>query len=168
MSNQMTFQESTVNNWTSVDFELPSQAEYESYANGGADFKKDDVLEDGLYTFEITDISGEIENSYDANKPRRAFTLTVVDADDPSDIGKTTTMFATLSAHPKSNLYPFFKAVYGGFIDPARRPKLIDLKNGQFRATVTHTRKLNKENVMTEYQNVNSPFPVKSRVAMNG
>lgn len=162
----MPLQNST-SNWNSVDFELPSQAEYESYG-GSEDFKKDDVLEDGLYTFEITDISQEIENRFDPSKPRRAFTLTVVDADDPQDIGKTTTMFATLSAHPKSTLYPFFKAIYGGFIDPARRPKLTDLKNAQFRATVTHTRKLNSENVMTEYQNVNSPFPVKNRVQMNG
>lgn len=157
-------------NWTSVNFELPSQAEYD--AQGGGDKFADDTLDDGVYTFQITDISPRLPSNpqYDPEdkKDRRAFTLTVVASDDPADVGKRITMYAGVSAHPKSTLYPFFKAAYGGYFDPQKRPNLIDLKDAQFKATVTHTRKPNKDGIMREYTNVNAPFAVKQRVPYGG
>lgn len=155
-----------VSNWESVSFELPSQEEYDAQGEGG--LFADDYIQDGVYTFQVTDISPQLENSFNPGKDRRAFTLTVVAADDPADVGKKTKLYASVSNHSKSKLHPFFKAVLGGYIAPDYRPKLVDLRDGQFKATVTHEKKKNQEGVMTDYQNVGMPFAVKSRVAWGG
>ena len=139
-----------VDHW---DYELPSVNESKSAID-------DDYIEDGLYHFEITDISPPLPNNF-GDKERRALTFRVMAGGTPEDVGKRMRQYFTLSTHPKSNLYPVFRAAAGGDLDPTVRPKLVDLRNAQVQGLVVHEEDQNG----TKKQVIKTYMPVKSQIA---
>jgi hypothetical protein len=96
-------------------------------------------VDDGTYQVEVIEISQRFDNKY--AKPgqindRRVITFVIVNSDDPDDIGKKFKQWYNVSSHPKSALYPLFKAAAGGQLDPEYKPRLSDLKNAQVRGSL--------------------------------
>lgn len=119
------------------DYALPSVNEAKA---AGASFS--DFLLDGTYQFAIVDISPALANSFpkkdgSPGNPRRGLTLRVVSSDDESDVGLQTVQYFTESMHPKSAMYQIVRvASYGGNIPADVRPKLADLRDKQFKASL--------------------------------
>jgi hypothetical protein len=125
--------------WDQVgDYELPSVNE--SKAASASAFE--DEIEDGTYQFAIVDMSPPLANNFlkkdgTPGNPRRGLTLRVVQSDEPSDIGLQTIQYMTESTHPKSAMYQLIRvAAFGGNIPADKRPKLIDLRDKQFKASL--------------------------------
>jgi hypothetical protein len=119
--------------------EFPSLAEYDakSGGSGGEDWPEHTQVEDGMYQLAVLFLTPPMENKFpnpkfkqDNPKPIRFLFFTVVDSDDPDDIGKIIRKKVTHSGHPKSSAYPFLSAAYGGPIPPEIRPTFAWLSPG--------------------------------------
>lgn len=115
------------------DIELPSVNE----ARSSSQYDLPPVP-DGSYQVEITEISPQLENKLKPGADRRGITFTIVNSEDPEDIGKKFKQYYNVSSHPKSAMYPLFKAAAGGDLDPDVRPRLSDLANAQMKGTLLH------------------------------
>lgn len=115
------------------DIELPSVNE----ARSSSQYDLPPVP-DGSYQVEITEISPQLENKLKPGADRRGITFTIVNSEDPEDIGKKFKQYYNVSSHPKSAMYPLFKAAAGGDLDPDRRPKLSDLAHAQMKGNLLH------------------------------
>jgi hypothetical protein len=125
-------------NWDDLgDYSLPSANEAKAAGNSFSD-----DLEDGTYQFAIVDISPALANNFpkkdgSAGNPRRGLTLRVVQSDEPTDVGLQTVQYFTESMHPKSAMYQVIRvAAFGGNIPADVRPRLADLRDAQFKASL--------------------------------
>jgi hypothetical protein len=125
--------------WDQIgDYELPSVNE----AKAAAASQFEDELEDGNYQFAIVDMSPALANNFkkkdgSPGNPRRGLTLRVVQSDEPSDVGLQTIQYLTESMHPKSAMYQLIRvAAFGGNVPADKRPKLIDLRDKQFKGSL--------------------------------
>jgi len=133
--------------WMQYDSELPSLNETKAAG------EPDDDIADGFVQVIIEDISPPLENTYDANKPRRALRMRVLShngSTDSGEVGKVFRQYMTESTHSKSNMYQYFKAAAGGNMDPNERPKLSSLFGVQLRGTITHQPKENDPGQMKQ------------------
>lgn len=98
-----------------------------------------DPVPDGSYQVRILEFSDRLENKFNADVDRRAVTFRILremDSDDPQYVGAKFKQFLNVSSHPKSGMYPYFKAAAGGTLDPSVRPRLIDLVDAQVIGTL--------------------------------
>lgn len=127
--------------WDAAAYNLPSENEHK--AKFEAARTPEHVFPEGQYQWAITNISPEKMSKPDQQgkiRPRRGFTFTCVDdpENDGENLGRTIVQWMNVTSHPKGQLYPYFKAAAGGYLDPNVNPRLIDLKDAQIIATVVH------------------------------
>lgn len=119
------------------DYSLPSVNEAKAAGNSFSD-----ELEDGTYQFAIVDISPQLANNFNKKdgspgNPRRGLTLRVVQSDEPADVGLQTVQYYTESMHPKSSMYDIMRvAAFGGKVPADVRPRLVDLRDKQFKGSL--------------------------------
>lgn len=131
-------------NWEEFDTAFPSRSEYDARQSSGIDWEQypqHEKLENGEYQLATLTITPPMKNSYpdprNKNpKPIRYIYFTVVDADDPNDVGKVVRKKVTDSGHPKSSAYPFLSVAYGGKIPPEVSPRFSDLRDKQLRVSL--------------------------------
>jgi hypothetical protein len=143
-------------NWDNYATAFPSLAEYEATSGGGDDLPKGDKVPDGRYQLQLVSISDPMKNQFPdpRNKNPKPIVFTywsVVDADDPNDVGRVLRKKLTYSGHPKSAAYPFLELAYGGSIPPDVQPSFSKMRDMQIEVVLI-TRRGHKDGSTYEFQ----------------
>jgi hypothetical protein len=143
--------------WDSYGGAFPSLEEYNRNAPSGVEWPKGDKVPDGRYQLALTSISDPMENKF-ANpqnknpKPIVFLYFTVVQADDPADVGATIRKTVTYSGHPRSKAYPFLEAAYGGSIPPNVQPSFAKMRDMQIEVVLITRRGIGSDGQQYEFQ----------------
>ena len=150
-------------NWDNFATEFPSVTEY-SQASPDSNLPKGDKVPAGRYQLQLTSISDPMPNPFpdprNKNpKPIVFLYFTVVEADDPLDVGKVLRKKVTFSGHPMSSAYPFLELAYGGTIPPDVKPSFSKMKDMQINVVLIDRRGIGN-NGQYEYQSWEALTPV--------
>jgi hypothetical protein len=154
-------------NWENYTTEFPSVAEYNANSPENA-LAKGDKVPDGRYQLALTSISDPMPNPFpdprNKNpKPIVFLYFTVVQADDPLDVGRVVRKKVTYSGHPMSSAYPFLEMAYGGSIPPDVRPTFTAMKDMQISVVFITRKGIGKTGEQYEYQAWEALQPVAER-----
>lgn len=160
-------------NWENFATEFPSVTEYNAQQPAGSELAKGDKVPAGRYQLQLTSISDPMPNPFpdprNKNpKPIIFLYFTVVDADDPLDVGKVIRKKVTYSGHPMSSAYPFLELAYGGTIPPEVRPSFTKMKDMQISVVLIDRRGIGKDGSQYDYQSWEAlqPVPEERRKAL--
>lgn len=127
------------------------------------------MAEEGIHKMRLTGVSDPVLSSFKKpngdDKWQVILTFQIDDEDSDSD-GEELRFYASISMHPKSNMYPVVKALLGGQeIDADQEIDLDDLIGKHVLGTVTHVQKPSRNNPgqMATFANLTGFAPLRKK-----